>query len=91
MNEPTLLALIATLIASQTLVVKWLMARSDKLVQHLANAVATFQSFEATEDAVHASITTALADLSRTSAAQALTMERILKLLTAHYKEHHEP
>jgi len=75
LNEITLLGLIATLIGSQTVVVKWLMSRSDRLVTELTKAVASFQRFETLEDEVHTKIIDSLAKL-------ATTQERILTVLT---------
>lgn len=74
LNELTLLGLIATLIGSQTVVVKWLMSRSDRLVTQLTTAVTAFQTFEQMEDEVHSKIIDSMATM-------VATQERILTIL----------
>jgi hypothetical protein len=54
--DTTLLGIIAALIAGQTFILKWLMARSDRVVDSLGDAVASFKSFEKEEVTIHANI-----------------------------------
>jgi len=70
----TLVAIIGLLVTGQTIVIRWLMSRSDKLVDSLTAAVQSFQAFERQEDEVHRQITQSLERL-------VATQERILALL----------
>jgi len=65
--EQVLLTLIATLIGTQTLVMRWLLKRSDSvlrsrdqtvehLLQQLTRAVGAFEVFEKAEDEIHSRI-----------------------------------
>lgn len=85
-----MLAVIVGLIGTQTIVIKWLMTRSDRLIEnrdkmmhealrHLSEAVDRFKEFEKEEDAVHSLITERLNGLL---VAQERIADRLDKLCT---------
>ena len=93
-----LLGIVAGLIATQTLVVKWLMSRSDKavearekainvLIESLTTAVEAFAAFEEAEDKIHEAILAHLERLTTEQVAFVATQERILVLLQARSAE----
>ena len=73
-SPATLVTIIGLLVTGQTIVIRWLMSRSDRLVDSLTQAVQSFQAFERQEDEVHNKITSSLERM-------VATQERILAIL----------
>lgn len=60
------IAVVVGVLGTQTVVIKWLMARSDNLIDRLGSAVDAFQAFERTESLMHEKLLDGLRTLATT-------------------------